>query len=147
MSKVNAIYHIVINTKDRKPAIPMLHRKKLYAYIHAIIQNKGCRTLRINGIENHVHILLDLHPSVALSTLIGEIKRSSTLWLRNQIEFPKFDYWGKEYFAASVSHSDWQSVKEYICNQEEHHKGIAYEDEMKRWAETHDFEWNEHLLS
>ncbi len=147
MSKVIAFYHLVINTKGRQPTIPLQHKRLLYAYIHGIITNKKCKTTRINGIDNHLHLLFELHPTVALADLVGDIKRSSTLWLRNKPEFPDFECWGKEYFACTVSFQDVEAVKKYIINQEEHHKKNNFEEEMKEWASTMNVYWDDNLLS
>ncbi len=147
MSKVCAYYHIVLNTKRRRATIPMDSRRRLYAYMHGIITNHNCKTIRINGIENHVHLLIELHPSVALADLVGDIKRSSTLWMRSQPEFKAFECWGKEYFASTVSYNVVPKVKEYIINQEAHHKGTDFEDEIRMWVERYGMEWGDYLLS
>jgi REP element-mobilizing transposase RayT len=63
------LYHIVFRTKDSKPTINQENVGELYSYIGGIIRNKNCHLFQINGVENHLHILTDLHPSLALSDL------------------------------------------------------------------------------
>ncbi|MDE6395855.1 MAG: IS200/IS605 family transposase [Muribaculaceae bacterium] len=83
MSKTRLIHHIVFATKHRKPAINKENKRKLYAYIYGIITNHKCFLLRINGIEDHIHILVDLHPTVAVANLVKEIKQYSSHWIKN----------------------------------------------------------------
>ena len=106
MSRVVALYHIVINTKHRRPTINEANKRTLYSYIYSIIKKRGCFLYRMNGIANHIHILLDLHPSVSLSNLMLEIKRDSSIWMKQSGFFPEFDGWGKEYAAFTCAYKD-----------------------------------------
>lgn len=130
MSKTKSLYHLVINTYRRKPTITFEHRRELYAYIHGILKENRCRTYRINGVEDHVHIFFDMHLTVALASLVQSIKQSTSRWLKNP-DFPEFSYWGKEYFAFTVSPSDAEAVIQYIKNQEIHHAKTSFEEELK----------------
>lgn len=84
----------------------------------------------MNGTTNHIHMLIDLHPTVALSQLISDIKRETTLWIKHTGIAPLFESWGKEYYAFSLSKNEKDSVIKYIMNQLEHHKFLSFEDEM-----------------
>lgn len=147
MSKVSALYHIVFNTKYRKPTIPLAKRRQLYAYIFGIIKNNRCGLLRINGTDNHVHMLVNLSPTIALSDFVATVKRSSSIWLKENPDYKDFDGWGREYFAASVSLSDADKVIEYIKIQEEHHLGRSFEDELKDEIESNGLSWDEYCLT
>ena len=74
MSKVNALFHIVINTHHRQKTIINEHCEDMYRYIWKTIQNKECHLCRIGGVENHIHMLVDIKPTVALADLVREIK-------------------------------------------------------------------------
>ena len=74
MSKVTAYYHIVFCTKRREMTIPLAYKEDLYRFIWKEIKDLKCDLIRIGGIQNHVHILLNLHPTVALATLMQNIK-------------------------------------------------------------------------
>ncbi len=141
MSKTNCLFHIVICTKNRKATIPEDHKRELYAYIFGIIKAKNCKLFRMNGVANHVHMLIELHPTVALSTLVRDIKRSSSIWLSNNQNFPDFDGWAHEYFAFSKSFEDKQMVYNYILNQEQHHNLVSFDDEVQTFAIEECFEW------
>jgi putative transposase len=70
------LYHLVFRTKDSRKTLVQAHSRELYAYIMGIIRNKNCFLYRINGMENHLHILCDLHPTIALADYVRDIKTS-----------------------------------------------------------------------
>lgn len=131
MSKVIAYYHIVFCTKNREMTIPLQLKEDLYRFIWKIITDKNCKLLRIGGIQNNIHILLDLHPNIALATLVQSIKGVSSGWLRQDGRITVFDGWAAGYFASSVSPEGKGSVIEYIKNQEEHHMDQGFDEELK----------------
>lgn len=147
MSKVFSVFHIVINTYRRSMTIPSEHKKALYSYLNGIAVKKDCKILRINGIGNHIHILLKLNPTFALSSLVQELKRCSSMWLRNNPDFPDFVSWGKDYFAMSVNPSIIESVAAYIDGQESHHTRRKLEDELKEMCIGMGIEWRDCFLS
>ena len=130
MSQVSALFHIVINTHERLQTIPIESRRIIYNHIYELLTKHNCKLLRMNGTKNHIHMLIDLHPSIALSNLIGEIKRETSLWIKHNAIAPDFRGWGREFYAFSLSKDRTDSVIEYIKNQLEHHKFVSYEDEM-----------------
>ena len=71
-------YHTVFATKHRAPVLPADHRRDLYRYLHGILKHRHCHTLRINGVEDHLHILTTLHPTIPLADLVKEIKTVSS---------------------------------------------------------------------
>ncbi len=147
MSKVNALFHVVINTKNRQMTIPMENREHLYKYIAGIVRNKGSKLIAINGIGNHVHILLDLNPTTALSDLVKVMKRSTSVWMKGNPLFPNFKSWGREYFGFSVSFTSKNNVIGYIVNQERHHLGSTFENEMYKIVTALGEEWHDYLLT
>lgn len=147
MSRVNALFHIIINTRHRHATICNDHCDDLYRYIWKTIQNKDCFLCRINGVENHIHLLVDLNPTVVLSDLVREIKQTSSEWAKKCGHFPQWDGWGREYAAFSVSENAKNNVIEYIKSQKEHHKHINFEEEYKSFIVEHGFEWKDFLLS
>lgn len=130
MSKVAAYYHIVISTKNREMTIPPQYREDLYRFIWKTISNYKCTLIRIGGIQNHIHILLDLNPTVALSKLVQEIKALSSGWMTQDSRFPQFYGWSPGYYAYTISPNIKHYVIEYIKNQEAHHLGRPFDDEI-----------------
>lgn len=140
MSKVKALYHIVFCTKGRRMTIPLEHREDLYRFIWRKIVDSQCKLLRIGGIQNHIHILLDLHPTVALADLVKNVKGTSSAWMKTDSRFKLFEGWASEYYGCSVSPETSGKVCDYIKNQEYHHLGTSTDDElvdMYRYAELY----------
>jgi REP element-mobilizing transposase RayT len=114
------------------PTIKQDHVNELYGYITGIIKNKNSHLYRINGIENHLHILTDMHPSIAPADFMREIKASSSLWMKNSTLFPLFIGWEEGYGSFTCSYKDLSNLIEYIKNQEEHHKKVTFEEEYRK---------------
>ena len=131
MSKVAAYYHIVFCTKAREMTIPKDRREDMYRFMWKEIKDLNCRLFRIGGIANHVHILIDLHPSVALADLMKNVKGRSSTWMGRTQGFLSFKGWASEYFASTVSPENRFAVADYIRGQEKHHYGVVFEDEIK----------------
>jgi putative transposase len=83
------LYHLVFRTKESLPTIKQENADQLYAYISGIIKNKNSHLYRINGVENHLHILTDLHPSIALADFMRDVKVSTSLWIKERKSFPR----------------------------------------------------------
>lgn len=137
------LYHIVFRTKESRKTFPLEHSDELYKYIWGIVKNKNCVLYRINGIEDHIHILSDLHPSVALADFVRDIKTSSSIWLKQNPLFPKFDAWADGYAAFTYAYRDKDIVVNYIKNQREHHQHKSFEDELKMLLEEQGIVINE----
>jgi REP element-mobilizing transposase RayT len=142
MSKVQNIMHIVINTKYRRMTINEANKKQLYYFMWGVMKKLRCHLIWMNGIPNHIHILVDLHPQISLSLFVQEIKRSSNIWIKKSGLFPDFEAWGSEYCAFSKNKSDIPIVKNYIKNQEKHHLIASYDDEMTTLLSEIDMEWH-----
>ncbi len=125
------LYHIIFRTKDSIPAINQDHAKELYAYITGIIRNKNGHLYRINGTENHLHILTDVHPSIALADFMRELKASSSKWMKESRLFPSFEGWADGYGSLTCSYMDLGNLLDYLKNQAEHHKKRAFEEEYR----------------
>ena len=148
MSRVTAIYHIIINTHRRENTLPLKSCDLLYRYIGKVIINTGSTAYAINGIENHIHILVDLNPMVTLSGLVRDIKVASNQWMKKNVAFfPAFRGWGKEYAAFSYAQRDRDMVMNYIQRQREHHQKETFEDEFRKCIERVGLEWNDFLLT
>ena len=90
MSYTKILYHIVLRTKRSEMSIAQNNVSSLYKYIWGIIKNKQEKLYRINGMDDHIHILSDLHPSVSLADCIKSIKVATSLWMKQSNDFPLF---------------------------------------------------------
>ncbi|MDR1678952.1 MAG: IS200/IS605 family transposase [Prevotellaceae bacterium] len=133
MSYTRLLYHIVFRTKYGKPTIPEEHEKELYAYIMGIINNKKSKLYRIGGTENHLHLLVDIHPTFAVSDFMRELKEYSSKWLGQNPDFPDFEAWAVSFAAFTYNLNDKQTIIDYIKNQKEHHKTVSFEDEYRQF--------------
>ena len=121
----------------------MEHNKELFAYYSGILKNKDCFLYRINGMEDHIHILCDLHPQLALADFIRDIKTSSSLWLKQSGKFPEFRGWADGYGAFTCAWKDKDIIINYIKNQQEHHKIESFEEELRRLLLEHGITFDE----
>ena len=147
MSAVSSMFHVVINTYRRQMTIPDETSEHMYRYIWSIIKSHGCKLYRINGIGNHIHMLIELSPTMALSDLVRDIKQGSSKWAKQQVYFPQFSGWGKEYGAFSCGFREKDAIINYIINQREHHKVVSFEDEYRLMLEQFGVEWNNYRLT
>ncbi|MBG0858958.1 MAG: transposase [Bacteroidales bacterium] len=125
------LYHLVFRTKDSQPTIIQEHADQLYAYITGIIKNKNSHLYRINGVENHLHILTDLHPAIALADFVREIKVSTSMWMKSGELFPSFKGWAEGYGSFTCSYRDVGRLIDYIKGQQEHHRKKTFEEEYR----------------
>lgn len=132
MSYRQLFFQIVFATKDRQATITEAHCNELYRYIWGVIKNSNSTLYRINGTEDHLHILSDIHPSVSLAEYVKNIKVASSLWMKQCGLFPDFKGWQEGYGAFTYSIKENDIIIEYIKNQKEHHKTESFFDEYKR---------------
>ena len=140
--------HIVFAVKDRECLINNAWEAKLHKYISGIVSNKNQKLLAINGMPDHIHFLIGITASCYIPDLIREIKKSSTIYIKEQ-HFTKFHFqWQEGYGAFSYSRSELGNVIAYINNQKQHHNKIAFKDEYKTLLKDFDIGFKEeHLFS
>ena len=140
------LYHIVFCTYKRQETIPESHQEELYRYIWGIIKSKNSVLYRINGTENHIHILCDLHPTVALSDLLRDIKKSTSHWMKRSDNYPQFVSWAEGSCVLTYSYREKEMIINYIKNQKEHHKQIAFEDEYVGLLREHGIDYDDKYI-
>jgi len=123
------LYHIVFCTYNRQKTIPEPHQEELYRYMWGIIKTKKSILYRINGTENHIHILSDLHPTIAVSDFVRDIKKSTNIWMKKTGHYPQFTSWAEGSCILTYSFRDKEKIVNYIKNQKEHHGKVSFEDE------------------
>jgi REP element-mobilizing transposase RayT len=137
MAYTQILYHIVLRTKRSEPSINQENVLSLYKYIWGIIKNKKGKLYRINGIEDHIHILCDLHPGIALADFVKSVKVATSLWMKQSPDFHLFQGWGEGYAAFTYSFKDKDVIINYIKKQQTHHKEEKTHDELMRlWIEN-----------
>jgi len=86
------LYHLTFHTKNSNKVLDSSANDELYKYIWGVLKNNNCKLYRINGVEDHIHIVCDLHPSIALADLMKDIKVSSSVWIKEQKIYPLFSH-------------------------------------------------------
>ena len=120
------LYHIVFGTKNKVPSLDAARRPDLYHYMWGVLKNKQSKLLRVGGVEDHMHILTSLHPTIALAALVKDLKVSSSLWIKERQLFPAFSHWQDGYGAFTISRAGQDALSEYIKGQEEHHRHVSF---------------------
>jgi putative transposase len=137
---IDAKYHIIIRTRDEEPLITPHQRDDLYRYIHGIVRNHSSRALRIGGAEDHIHLLLGIHPETAVADMLRLIKANSSKWLNQRGDRRGWFGWKPGYAAFTVSASQVPEVQRFILNQEEVHHRMSFGDEYRRILGKHGFD-------
>ncbi len=138
--------HIIFHTKHNQNLIGADVETELYAYIGGIIKANESIPIKINGTENHIHILATMSKNIALAKFVEEIKRNSSRWIKNKGEHYHSFAWQGGYAGYSVSQSVVKKVARYIDNQKEHHKVISFQDEYRKFLEEYDVHYDENYL-
>jgi putative transposase len=129
MGHIKIWVHLVWTTKNREPQLTAEIRPKIFSHIRENAAEKGIYVDFINGYLDHVHCLISLGPGQNIDKILMLIKGESSFWInKNQILDKKFE-WQSDYFAVSVSESGINRVREYIKNQERHHRKRSFHDE------------------
>ena len=145
-SLVKNLIHLVYSTKCRHPWISPEHRGALFAYQAGIFKEWESPALLIGGVEDHVHALFSLSKNHALKKSVEEVKKGSSKWMK--VEGPRHAdfYWQAGYGAFSVSQSNEESVSRYIQNQEEHHRKLTFQDELRGLFLRNEVEFDERYV-
>lgn len=140
------LYQIVFSTKHRERTMIKKDRPKLFQYISGLLKKRNCHLYRINGVEDHLHIITHLHPSVALASLVKDIKLSTTKMIKEKPLFPNFGGWQDGYGAFTYHTDARNNLVEYVMKQEEHHAEKTFEEEYIRLLKEHKIEYDEKFL-
>jgi putative transposase len=133
-SYTNLLCHIVYGTKERRPLIDERFQPRLYEYVGGTIRALKAVCLEIGGVEDHVHILVKMSPTIAVSDFLEKLKSNSSKWAKSVNR----DFgWQGGYAAFSVSESQVERVRHYIQNQGEHHRKSSFEEEMVALLQAH----------
>jgi REP element-mobilizing transposase RayT len=139
-------YHLVFGTKHRQEFITSAIEEELYKYLAGIVRGMGGSCVAVNGMPDHVHLLIILPPKIALSDALREIKANSSKWLHEtKPGLAKFA-WQDGFAAFTVSKSAVESVSEYIRNQKTHHSGRDFKAELLELLARHEVEYDERYI-
>jgi len=121
--------HCIFTPKGRNSLLTETIRDKVHKYIYGIIIEKKCFPVAINGTSDHIHILVGFHPTITISDLVRDIKRSSALFINEQIKSYLRFSWQEGYGAFTVGFNELDKIYKYVLNQEDHHKKKSFKNE------------------
>ncbi|NLT49683.1 MAG: IS200/IS605 family transposase [Ignavibacteria bacterium] len=139
MPYTKVLIHLIWSTKNRIKSIKKDIKPKLLNHILKNAKEKEIYIESINLVEDHIHILISLGRDQTISKVVQLIKGESSNWVNKSFQLRDKFEWQDEYFAVSVSESAVDKVKEYINNQEEHHRVKSFAEEYELFLEKYGF--------
>ena len=116
------------------------NRHKLIAHIREYALTKSIHLININGYTDHIHCFISLKSDQNIATIMGLIKGESSYWANKHLKWSEHFGWQDEYFAVSISQSNFDIINNYISNQEEHHKTKTFQQEYDQFIKNYKFE-------
>ncbi|WP_299286472.1 IS200/IS605 family transposase [uncultured Mucilaginibacter sp.] len=146
----NTYHQIYLQTifavKYRQAVIQQEWKHQLYPVVGNLINETKCKTIIINGMEDHVHCFLGLKPVVSVSELMKTVKAKSFKYINDHSLTPERFEWQEGYGVFSYSHSGVDAVYKYIQNQEEHHKKQTFKDEYLNFLKKYQIDYDDQYL-
>ena len=140
------LYQIVFSTKSREKVLKEENRNEMFKYFWGILKNKNCHLYRINGIEDHIHIVTHIHPVISVASLVKDLKVASSKWIKENKVFAGFKGWQDGYGAFSYSVKEKERLIEYVIKQQEHHKKKTFIEEFTELLDEHNIVFDKKYL-
>ena len=146
-SLVKNLIHLVYSTKNRQAWILPDVRQRLFAYQAGIFSTWESPALVIGGVEDHVHALFSLSKNYPLKKIVEEVKKGSSKWMKTSDGTSNHEFqWQNGYAGFSASQSNVEHVREYIENQEEHHRKLTFQGELRLLFKRHGIDFDERYV-
>lgn len=146
-SLAKVLIHTVFSTKDRRPHLrDRALREEVHCYLGGILSNLDCQPLIIGGVEDHVHVLCCLSRTCQVAEMVKEVKRGSSLWIKTRAPALADFAWQGGYGAFSIGASQIEAVRKYIAGQEEHHRRISFQDEIRTLLKRYGIDFDERYV-
>jgi putative transposase len=137
--------HFVFSTKNRDPIIAPNFEPRLHAYIVGISKNLGSWVIAINGTTDHIHMLVDLNKTIAVSKYMEEVKGESSRWMNKEYKNQSF-HWQEGYAAFSIGESGVDRLTGYISRQKLHHQRKSFKEELLDLLKKYKIEYDERYI-
>ncbi len=138
--------HSIFAVQNRQSLIQPSWETELYKYVSGIVRNQGHKVLQINGMSDHIHLLIGMRPVQSVSALTQQIKQDSSKWINNKRLIPGEFSWQDGYGAFSHSKSQVKTVISYIRNQKKHHKKKTFLEEYLEFLEKWEVDYDERYI-
>ena len=135
--------HLVFSTKDRQPFLrdPII-RAEMHAWLGSASGQLQCPSVLVGGVEDHVHILARHGRTISQADWVKELKRTSSIWIKERDPRAEDFAWQAGYGVFSVSASNRESVRDYVARQKEHHNQSGFQDEFRTLLKKHGETWD-----
>ncbi len=144
---ISKVYvHITFSTKNRANLIDSEIENELFSYIGGICKKMECNPIRVGGYNNHIHVLCLLSKKVAQMSLLEEIKKRSSNWIKTKGSKYSNFYWQNGYGIFSVNPSEIEVVSSYIENQKEHHATKTFQEEYRAFLKKYNVDYDERYV-
>ncbi|MCX8035612.1 MAG: IS200/IS605 family transposase [Candidatus Sumerlaeia bacterium] len=140
------LIHAIFSTKNRIAHLTPAIRRDLYPYAATVLANMGCPPIQIGGMDDHIHIFCVLSKSLSVAQFIENIKKPTSRWLKTKDPALQEFHWQNGYGAFSVSQSRMPNVRQYIRNQEIHHKTVSFQDEFRKFLKEYGVAFDEQYV-
>jgi putative transposase len=145
-SYTNILIHFIFSTKNREKIITEKFQERLHPYMGGIARENNMKALAIGGVEDHVHLLISLPPTLPIAKAIQLIKGGSSKWVHDTFPALKKFKWQQGYGAFSVSVSQVENTIAYILGQREHHRKKTFQDEYIAFLKKHNVEYDQRYI-
>ena len=146
-SLVKILVHTVFSTKERRPFLrDKILRDELHSYLGGILTHLECQPVIVGGVADHVHLLCALSRTCDAAKMVKEVKRGSTLWLKAKDPGLRDFAWQTGYGIFSIGFSQIPTVRDYIAGQEDHHRKVTFQDELRVLLKRYEIEFDERYV-
>ena len=146
---IQTTIQVVFATKFREPTLLKPKRANLHAYMAGLLRMRGCHVYQVGGVEDHVHLVFNQHPSVALAKLVKDLKILTSRQIKTEWrdDFPTFSAWQRGYGAFAYPYTAVPNLVRYVRNQEAHHRTETSQRELRRYLAYHNIPYDDRYFS
>jgi REP element-mobilizing transposase RayT len=142
----NLLRHIIFSTKDRLPYLLEDRRYDVFSYIGGIVRETKGAAINVNGVQDHVHVLVRLPSFLPVAKVVEIMKTNSSRWIHEKRVLHQTFAWQTGYAAFSVSESQLDGVSTYIRNQQAHHQRVSFQEELIAFLERAHIQYDERYI-
>ncbi len=137
------IIHLIFSTKNRELFLSSDTRAPMHAYLATVVRDMGCECYCVGGISDHVHLAIRLSRTTTQAALVEHLKTSSSKWVKAEFPARRSFSWQRGYGCFSISPGDLEALRNYIQDQEQHHKKMSFQDEFRMFLEKYNMNYDE----
>jgi putative transposase len=146
-SLAKILVHAVFSTKERRPFLRDTSlRQELHHHLGGILKHLECQPVIVGGVADHVHLLVSLSRTQTVAEMMKEVKRGSSLWIKERDATMGDFCWQNGYGVFSIGFSQIEEVRRYIGQQEEHHRKLSFQDEFRLLLNRYEVPFDERFV-